>query len=236
MPIGDDAVAAGMALVIGNTDLVKDGADHHNKTRDYIAQRTSSVQPVAKGGTGATNPGAARANLGAAAASHTHSPSQIGHGTLDVGPVGYVLAGGGINSYGARYLTITNGPATAAIAADGVFGIAPSARRFKQDIQDWTPTAEQLAGILAIRHRLFRYVAEVERLGEQAPLEHGVIAEELLELGLDWLVVFDSEGNTLSVHYDRMALALLVVAQDQEQRLANLERRVALLTDPELEG
>jgi hypothetical protein len=233
MAIGDAAVAAGMQLVIGSTDLVRDGYTEHNRTRDYIAQRTSAVQPVAKGGTGATNPGAARANLGAAAASHTHHWSQVvfGGANLDVGPTGYLQAGAGMRSYGVRYLTITNGPATMACAADGVFGIAPSARRFKQDIQDWQPTPAQLAGILAIRHRLFRYTAEVERAGEEARLEHGVIAEELLELGLDWLVVFDDAGATLSVHYDKLALALLVVLQDQERRLARLEQLAGLTNE-----
>jgi hypothetical protein len=46
------------------TDLVKDGAEEINKTRDYLAQRTSAVTPVAKGGTGATNAAGARSNLG----------------------------------------------------------------------------------------------------------------------------------------------------------------------------
>ena len=45
---GDAAAAAGMALVNPLTDTVKQGADHHNTTRDYIAARTSAVQPIAK--------------------------------------------------------------------------------------------------------------------------------------------------------------------------------------------
>lgn len=38
MAIGDDAQAAGFALVNGATDLVKDGDTELNRTRDYIAQ------------------------------------------------------------------------------------------------------------------------------------------------------------------------------------------------------
>ncbi|WP_228547613.1 hypothetical protein, partial [Filobacillus milosensis] len=34
-----------------------------NKSRDYIAQRTNAVTPIAKGGTGATTAEGARANL-----------------------------------------------------------------------------------------------------------------------------------------------------------------------------
>lgn len=224
MAIGDDAAAAGMDVIIPSSGKVTDGATEINKTRDYLAQRTSAVTPVAKGGTGASNPGAARANLGAAATVHTHSPSQIGHGTLDVGPVGYVLAGGGINSFGARYLTITNGPATAAIAADGVFGIAPSSRRFKRNVRKWKPTRAQLDAILAVQLVVFRYIAEVERVGDNAKLEHGVIAEQLVEVGLDWLVVFDDEGRPLSVHYDHFGVALFAVVQDHEERITRLEK------------
>jgi hypothetical protein len=66
MATGDDALAAGMDTVDPVTDLVKDGAEEINKTRDYLAQRTSEVIPVASGGTGATNAAGARTNLGLA--------------------------------------------------------------------------------------------------------------------------------------------------------------------------
>lgn len=64
MATGDDALAAGMDVLDPSTDLVKDGAEEENKTRDYIAQRTSAITPIAKGGTGAETPAAARTNLG----------------------------------------------------------------------------------------------------------------------------------------------------------------------------
>lgn len=64
MAIGDDALAAGMDVVDGNSVLANTLDDEVNRTRDYIAQRTSSVTPVTKGGTGATTASAARANLG----------------------------------------------------------------------------------------------------------------------------------------------------------------------------
>ena len=63
MANGDAAVAAGMDVVSGTADR-RLGYDEINKTRDYIAQRTSAVTPVARGGTGADNAAAARANLG----------------------------------------------------------------------------------------------------------------------------------------------------------------------------
>jgi len=49
MPIGDDAAAAGFALVDGSTDLVKDGDTEINRTRDYVAQ-TKNLIPVGHSG------------------------------------------------------------------------------------------------------------------------------------------------------------------------------------------
>lgn len=63
MATGDAALAAGMDLVDGNSPA-NTLATEDNKTRDYIAQRTNAITPVAKGGTGADNAEAARANLG----------------------------------------------------------------------------------------------------------------------------------------------------------------------------
>jgi hypothetical protein len=64
MALGDDALAAGMDIVLPTEDR-RNGADEITKTRDYIAQRTSAVTPIEKGGTGQTTAAAARAALGA---------------------------------------------------------------------------------------------------------------------------------------------------------------------------
>lgn len=47
MAVGDDAAAAGFALVSGSTSLVIDGDLEINKTRDYVAQ-TKALIPVSK--------------------------------------------------------------------------------------------------------------------------------------------------------------------------------------------
>lgn len=64
MAIGDAAVTAGMDVVSGTVPANTLDTEI-NKTRDYIAERTNAVQPVAKGGTGGTTPDAAVQNLGA---------------------------------------------------------------------------------------------------------------------------------------------------------------------------
>lgn len=47
MALGDDAIAAGFALVDGATSKAKDGDDEINRTRDYIAQ-VKALVPVSK--------------------------------------------------------------------------------------------------------------------------------------------------------------------------------------------
>jgi len=67
--IGDDATAAGFPVVpdTGDGGEVRLGAQEINRTRDFVAQVKNlvlAVWPVNKGGTGATTPANARANLG----------------------------------------------------------------------------------------------------------------------------------------------------------------------------
>jgi hypothetical protein len=69
MAVGDDAAAAGFALVpnSGAGGEVRLGAQEINRTRDYVAQVKAlilSTWTVAKGGTGATTASGARVNLG----------------------------------------------------------------------------------------------------------------------------------------------------------------------------
>lgn len=69
MAIGDDANAAGYPLVpnTGEEGKVRYGAREINRTRDFVAQVKNlilAVWPVSRGGTGGTNKGDARTNLG----------------------------------------------------------------------------------------------------------------------------------------------------------------------------
>lgn len=49
MPIGDDALAAGLPIVSDSSGLVKDGATEINRTRDQVAQTRATI-PVGKAG------------------------------------------------------------------------------------------------------------------------------------------------------------------------------------------
>lgn len=120
MATGDDALAAGMDVLDPSTDLVKDGAEEINRTRDYIAQRTSTVQPVSKGGTGSTNAAGARSNLGITAAN-----------TISNGADGAVPAGSNVQQdmeyLDDRINLVNSAAAGAASAASSAQGTANEA-------------------------------------------------------------------------------------------------------------
>ena len=78
---GADAVAAGMTLVPGG-GLASDLDEYINQTRDFIAQRTNNVMPIAKGGTGATTAAAARANLGVPASTDVAAGGAVEAGKI----------------------------------------------------------------------------------------------------------------------------------------------------------
>lgn len=89
MAVGDDAQAAGYALVpnTGEEGRVRYGAREINRTRDYIAQVKAlilNIWPIARGGTGASTVAGARANLGlqGAITISTASPSGGSHGDI----------------------------------------------------------------------------------------------------------------------------------------------------------
>lgn len=108
---------------------------------------------------------------------------------------------------------------------DGRISKGASSRRFKKEIKSWTPEAQ---ATLAMQVVTFRYRAEMfgkdDPARAAAPVEVGLIAEDLHELGLYWLVVYDAEGRPEGVRYERIALALLPIIQAHERRLGMLER------------
>lgn len=142
-------------------------------------------------------------------------------GTIDQGTL--VIGGAGQLSI-TNATQVTNGFAALYRNADGRVGISPSARRFKKDIKPHTYTLEQLRAVRVVSYRL---KASVYGDGwEDAPVDVGVIAEELIDAGLAEFVVFDDEGQPLSVHYERLALVAIGALQDLADRVDRLEQKI----------
>lgn len=115
------------------------------------------------------------------------------------------------NSYRVVYTSSTEGP--------GNFGTVPSSRQFKQEIED---ADVDLAAVLAMRIVTYRYIEAVEKYGDEAAVEWGVIAEELHDLGLTWLVDY-VDGEPFGVKKEQFIFAVIPVVQDHERRLRALE-------------
>lgn len=110
--------------------------------------------------------------------------------------------------------------------AAGRMGQTVSSERFKKDIETWSPEEQ---AILALRLVRFHWKPEI---GDDDHWEYGVIAEELDALGLTWLVSYEEDGVTPhSVHYDRLALALMPLIQSSATKVQDLEQQLLDTTD-----
>jgi hypothetical protein len=101
-----------------------------------------------------------------------------------------------------------------------------SAAKYKVDITDLVIDPQ---AVLKLRPRAWRDAGQVQQDPDMDRWTVGFVAEEVAEAGLTPFVDYDSDDNPESVAYDRLAVALLAVVQDQETRLQSLEARVAAL-------
>lgn len=152
-----------------------------------------------------------------ASADSINNKRDLGNGNFDQTPI--------FTPYG-RGNTVATNYVVAYLNADGRIGYAPSSQRFKQQIADWAPDARLLLGLQLVR---FKYTAAVDELGEAAPFDYGLIAEDLEAAGLTELIVYDPEGRPEAIRYDLMWAPLLALARQHDDALRALEARVAAL-------
>jgi hypothetical protein len=112
------------------------------------------------------------------------------------------------------------------MSSGGVFGYASSSRKTKQDIVDANLNVES---ILSIEPKVFRYIDAVESLGEDAPLELGMIAEDLHDAGLTPLVDYGKDGSVQGIHYSMYVTALQAVVRHQATQISELAARLDAL-------
>jgi hypothetical protein len=232
MEIGDDAIAAGMDIVLG-TDDRRNGYEEINKTRDYVAGVINSK--VDKPGDGALmarrEPGSAH-SIGFYTTSDAElwfrpEPSTSAFDRrmaraaevegLDDEIAGKVSKAGDTMS-GPLYLptatAATSGYAVAYLNADGRVSRGASSERYKDDITAIDPAS--LGNIFPALHR-FRMA------GGDGSWRYGWIAERLAENpDTQPFVVYNNDGQPDSIDF----IALLIAQNARlEQRISELENR-----------
>jgi hypothetical protein len=108
---------------------------------------------------------------------------------------------------------VTTGGAAVAVLVDanGQLGTVSSSRRYKFDIASMGDATE---GLMRLRPVTFRYLAH----GEHAPLQYGLIAEEVAEVYPE-LVARNKSGEVETVMYQLLAPMLLNEVQRQHGRI-----------------
>jgi hypothetical protein len=102
----------------------------------------------------------------------------------------------------------------------GQLGHTASSRKFKKEIKN---TAMKLEDVLKLRVTDFKYKASPDHI------ETGMIAEEVAETGLEFLVSRNEDGTPHGVHYEMLSLAVLALAQEQQKQIEALTARVVEL-------
>lgn len=117
------------------------------------------------------------------------------------------------------------------VEGSGSFCRNTSARKFKENIRDYGQEIDPDT-VLKMRPVIYDRKDQVdEETGELKPGrkdEVGLIADEVDELGLKWLVQY-MDGEVDGLRYDLLGVALLPVVQRQANQIDDLEARLAAL-------
>ena len=102
----------------------------------------------------------------------------------------------------------------------GQLGTVSSSRRFKFDIADMGGASN---GLMRLRPVTFRY--KQATADGTHPIEYGLIAEEVAEVNRD-LVVYEEDGQALTVKYHLLPTMLLNEVQRQQRTIDGQQRTI----------
>jgi hypothetical protein len=140
---------------------------------------------------------------------------------------------GHIYGSGVMYDNVMTGRTMRIAASPYIFGTAGSSRRIKSYIDPIDLTDELISKYLQIQPVSYFYNAMVEGVPETElegkVREIGLIAEDLQDLGFFGLINVDDEGIADYVHYDKISIYNIKMIQMQQERINQLENRLAAL-------
>lgn len=136
---------------------------------------------------------------------------------------GDIVMGGNLYTPSGRATPVVTSYVAAYLNSDGRLGATPSGRQFKQDILPRKYTLEDCRLFQVVQYRL---IAAVELMGDEAAVEVGVIAQDVLAAGFPEFVVCDEFGTPVTVTYERMVVAALGGLQDAADRLDAIDQRL----------
>ena len=123
---------------------------------------------------------------------------------------------------GIRGVTTVNADAVPVlIDSSGQLGTASSSRRYKFDIAD---IGDATDGLMRLRPVTFRYLAH----GDNAPLQYGLIAEEVDEVYPE-LVARNNDGQVETVMYQFLSPMLLNEVQKQHRQIEEQQKTIDAL-------
>ena len=208
-------INGGGSLTISGTGSLNVGSGALNSAGSISAGTTISAGGNISGG-GFSTAGSITGN--------TVSTNGLSTGSATV--TGDINLGGDLYTPHGLATPVTSGYFAAYINGDGRLGRTVSARRYKQDITAWAPEKQAVFALQLVTYRL---KSNVLSMGDGAPVEVGLIAEELVALGLSWLVLY-IDGEVEGIAYEKISLALLPVVQDHETRMLEQEAATASLS------
>lgn len=112
------------------------------------------------------------------------------------------------------------------VLSDGTMGTSQSSRTVKTDITD----ADEFINVDDLRKVkwcIYRFIEDMNLNLDDSTPRLGMIAEELDDNGLGWLVEYDEDTlQPVGINYPMLGVAALRLAQDAEDRCDALEQRV----------
>jgi len=112
---------------------------------------------------------------------------------------------------------------TVLINSNLTLGTSTSSGRYKEDIENLD---YEVADILKLRPIVFRYRADHVEPDSVRNLELGLIAEEVAALGFEELIFRDKDGEPDGIAYEKLAVLLVKVCQDQQKQIDALAARL----------